>query len=247
MLPYFITVFLGLLSSPFPCKVKFLFSAKHLFFDLDGTLVDSLPDLTQAVDRMMLSMNKAPPGIECVKSWVGNGAAKLIKRALTRSMNDEPDVQEFERAQQLFNRYYWENLSSHSRLYDGVTDTLDQLTRHAKSLVCITNKPSLFAHPLLQALGLSQFFQIIICGDSLNFKKPHPEPLLHAAEQHKTPITNCLMVGDSKNDILAARAAGCPVIAVSYGYNHGEDIRLSAPDACIDRFADLLPLLQPSG
>ncbi|MCB1663138.1 MAG: phosphoglycolate phosphatase [Pseudomonadales bacterium] len=221
-------------------------STKLIFFDLDGTLIDSLPDLAWAVDRMMLSMNKTPPGILNTKSWVGNGAAKLIKRALTHSMDAEPEAKEFHHAQQLFNRFYSETLSVRSRLYEGVMVTLEQLKRHAIGFVCITNKPSEFTLPLLQQLCLTPFFDLVICGDSLNYKKPHPEPLFYAAEQSQIAISDCLMVGDSKNDIEAARAAGCPVVAVSYGYNHGEDIRLANPDACIDHFADLLPLIVPA-
>lgn len=130
-------------------------STKLIFFDLDGTLIDSLPDLAWAVDRMMLSMNKTPPGILNTKSWVGNGAAKLIKRALTHSMDAEPEAKEFHHAQQLFNRFYSETLSVRSRLYEGVMVTLEQLKRHAIGFVCITNKPSEFTLPLLQQLCLT--------------------------------------------------------------------------------------------
>ena len=222
-----------------------MFPVKRIFFDLDGTLINSLPDLASALDQMMLSMNKSPPGLTLTGSWVGNGADRLIKRALTHSMDAEPEPLEFVRAQQLFHKYYSDKLSMHSCLYEGVLETLDQLKRQSIGLACITNKPSQFTHPLLQEFGLDHYFDIVICGDSLDNKKPHPEPLLYTAQQAGVALTHCLMVGDSRNDVEAARAAGCPVAAVSYGYNHGEDIRLANPDACVDQFADLLPLLTP--
>lgn len=224
-----------------------MFNPQAIFFDLDGTLVDSVGDLAWAVGRMMENLGKPDPGKEKVLTWVGNGAPKLIKRALTGTMDGEPDEQEFDRATALFKSHYRANLAVHSQLYPGVRDTLNSIAQSQLPLVCITNKPAEFTHQLLAKLDIGELFSETISGDTLANKKPHPEPLLHAAKLCDTPIAQCLMVGDSKSDVLAAFSAGCPVVAVSYGYNHGEDIRLSKPDITIDRFDQLLSLIQLDG
>lgn len=224
-----------------------MFNPSAIFFDLDGTLVDSIGDLAWAVGRMMEDLGKPDPGREKVVSWVGNGAPVLIKRALTGSMDGDPDNREFERATALFMSHYRANLAVHSELYPGVCGTLNRLAECQLPLICITNKPAEFTDQLLANLNIDQLFRETISGDSLPNRKPHPEPLFHAAKLCGTSIEQCLMVGDSKSDVQAALSAGCPVVAVSYGYNHGEDIRLSNPDITIDRFEQLLPLIRLDG
>lgn len=220
-----------------------MFKPSAVFFDLDGTLVDSVADMTFAVGEMLSHFDLPAASLEHVRNWVGNGAAQLVKRALTGTMHGEPEQQQFERAIPLFERYYHQNLGMHSELYGQVEHTLQALVTAAVPLACITNKPEQFTKILLKNLLIEKYFTIVISGDSLPTKKPDPGPLLHAAQTLGVDIEKCLMVGDSRTDIEAARQAGCPVVALSYGYNHGEDIRLHNPTMTIDSIEELLPLV----
>lgn len=221
-----------------------MFKPRAIFFDLDGTLVDSVADMAFAVGKMLSHFDRPAPGIEQVSTWVGNGAQKLVKRALTGTMHNEPEPELLTQAMPLFERYYHENLALHSELYDHVERTLHTLKAAGIPLACITNKPEQFTEVLLENINIAQYFSLVVSGDTLPTKKPHPGPLLHAAQEFGLHIDQCLMVGDSRSDIEAARDAGCPVVALSYGYNHGEDIRLHNPDVTIDSIEKLLPLLQ---
>lgn len=220
-----------------------MFKPRAVFFDLDGTLVDSVADMAVAVGKMMTHFDLPALSFEQVSSWVGNGAQQLVKRALTGTMQGEPEKDLLETAMPLFNRYYHENLALHSELYEYVEHTLETLKSAGIPLVCITNKPEQFTKVLLENINIDHFFSLVISGDTLPTKKPHPAPLLYAAKYLDLAIEQCLMVGDSRSDIEAARQAGCPVVALSYGYNHGEDIRLYNPDITIDSIEELLPLL----
>lgn len=220
-----------------------MFKPRAVFFDLDGTLVDSVADMAFAVGKMLSHFDLPAPGIEKVSTWVGNGAQALINRALTNDMHGTADKALFDQAMPLFNRYYHENLALHSALYEHVEQTLQTLKNAGLSLACITNKPEQFTEVLLENINIAQYFSLVVSGDTLPNKKPHPGPLLHAAQEFGVHIDECLMVGDSKSDIEAAKQAGCPVVALSYGYNHGEDIRLHNPDITIDSLKDLPPLL----
>ena len=143
----------------------------------------------------------------------------------------------------LFERYYHENLALHSELYEHVEHTLEALQSANIPMACITNKPEQFTEVLLESINIASYFSLVVSGDTLSTKKPHPGPLLHAAQEFGLNIDECLMVGDSRSDIDAAHQAGCPVVALSYGYNHGEDIRLHNPTITIDSIEELLPLL----
>jgi phosphoglycolate phosphatase len=220
-----------------------------ILLDLDGTLVDSVPDLAFAVDSMMQQLHLPKRGIASVREWVGNGMERLIKRALVNDMHGEPDEALFQRALPLFKHAYNQCNGHHSLLYPNVKTTLQYLHDHAFLMACITNKPRQFTEPLLEQLGIAHFFNLILSGDSLPSKKPDPLPLIHATQHFNVLPQNCVMIGDSKNDVQAARAAHLQVICVSYGYNHGEDIRLSHPDAVLDDFGelrDLIGVLRPS-
>ncbi len=220
-----------------------MFKPRAIFFDLDGTLVDSVADMAFAVGKMLSHFNLPAPGIEQVSTWVGNGAQKLVQRALTGSMHDQPEQTMLDKAMPLFNRYYHENLALHSALYEHVDHTLHTLKSAGIPLACITNKPEQFTEVLLENINIAHYFSLVVSGDTLPTKKPHPGPLLHAAQEFDIHIDQCLMVGDSKSDIEAAHQAGCPVVALSYGYNHGEDIRQHNPDITIDSLEELLPLV----
>lgn len=219
------------------------FKPRMILLDVDGTLVDSVPDLAFCVDQMMQTIGRQPWGEEKVRDWVGNGVERLVRRALTGSLDGEPSDEEFERAYPLFLDCYAKNTSKRSVLYPGVKEGLDYLKEQGYPLGCVTNKAEQFTLPLLQDLGLDGYFEIVVAGDTLPQKKPDPTPLLYAAEFFGAGPEQCLMVGDSVSDVKAARAAGFAIVCVSYGYNHGEDIRNYHPDAVIDSLAELKDLL----
>jgi len=211
-----------------------------ILFDLDGTLVDSVPDLSYSIDAMMLSIGRPPPGEVKVRRWIGHGIRGLVKSALTDDLQTDPDTALFEKAFEIFSNIYLENACERSYLYDGVEDCFNSLQQGDYKLGCITNKGERFTHIVLEKMGIDLHFGIVICGDSLPKCKPDPLPLLHAADHFGVSPINGLMVGDSVNDIDAAQAAGLQSLAVSYGYNHGKDIREARPDAVIDNLS-LLP------
>ena len=215
-----------------------------ILIDVDGTLVDSVPDLAYCVDEMMKQLGMPVRGEAAVRTWVGNGVERLTRRALINQLDGEPDEALFEKAYPIFLELYAANTSKRSVLYPGVREGLDYLKSAGYKLGCVTNKVSQFTLPLLKDLGVHDEFEIIICGDTLAEKKPHPMPLLHAAEFFGVKPENALMVGDSISDVKAARAAGFQIVCMSYGYNHGVDIREANPDAVIDSMAQLQAILE---
>jgi phosphoglycolate phosphatase len=214
-----------------------------VLIDLDGTLVDSVPDLTYSVDAMMERLGRPARGEAAVRQWVGNGVERLVCRALTGSLDGEPDPADYERALPIFLELYSANTAARSRLYPDVFAGLELLRGRGYPLGCVTNKAARFTEPLLASLGIRDAFGIVISGDTLPEKKPSPLPLLHAAEHFAVAPSDALMLGDSVSDVKAARAAGFGIICVSYGYNHGEDIRDAEPVALIDSFSELDTLL----
>jgi len=219
---------------------------KMILIDLDGTMVDSVPDLAFCVDRMMERLGRAPWGEDRVRDWVGNGVERLVRRALTGELDGEPEDSEYERAYPLFLELYADNTAERSRLYAGVREGLETLRAAGYPLGCVTNKAAQFTEPLLAHLGVRDFFRLVVSGDRLPEKKPHPEPLLFAARHFGVAPEDALMVGDSISDVKAARAAGFAIVCVSYGYNHGRDIREARPDAVIDALTELPSLLEPA-
>lgn len=216
------------------------FKPQLVLCDLDGTLVDSVPDLAYSIDQTMQAVGLPQRGEAAVRCWVGNGVQRLVERALTNDLDGHPEAELFAKTMPIFMEYYSANTSGRSRVYAGVVEGLEYLTQCPNLIVgCVTNKAAQFTEVLLNDLNLAQYFKITISGDTLPEKKPHPLPLLHAAKQFDIDPKNCLMIGDSKSDVKAARAAGFQIICTSYGYNHGEDIRNYHPDYVIDSFAEL--------
>jgi len=213
-----------------------------VLFDLDGTLVDSVPDLAHCLDMMLEVLGRPPVGEARTREWVGNGAEALVRRALTGEMDGEPDNVLFQQAFELFSEFYIHN-SDRSRLYPGVRDGIEHLQQANCKLGCITNKRGKFTEPLLRSLGLYDKFSIIISGDTLPRKKPDPMPLQHAMGSLGVSAEQTLMIGDSRNDVEAARAAGTAVLCVSYGYNYGDDIANARPDRVVDSLAELRELI----
>jgi phosphoglycolate phosphatase len=210
-----------------------------VLIDVDGTLVDSVPDLAYCVDAMMRELGMPARGEQSVRRWVGNGVERLVKRALLDRLEGEPDEALFAEALPVFEALYRENTSKRSCLYPGVNEALDFLRNTGVRMGCVTNKASQFTLPLLGDLGVRDYFEIVICGDTVERKKPDPMPLLEAAKQLRTEPRSSLMLGDSMSDVKAARAAGFRIVCMSYGYNHGEDIRDYNPDAVIDSMVEI--------
>ena len=215
-----------------------------VLIDVDGTLVDSVPDLAFCVDAMMNQLGMPEHGEQRVRHWVGNGVERLVKRALIYQLDGEPDEALFARALPVFEALYRENTSKRSCLYRGVKEALDFLQTTGVRIGCVTNKASQFTLPLLQDLGIRDYFEIVICGDMVERKKPDPMPLLQAAEQLETEPQASMRLGDSMSDVTAARAAGFQIVCMSYGYNHGEDIRDYNPDAVVDSMAEIRDIIE---
>ena len=205
-----------------------------VMFDLDGTLMDSVPDLAAAVDSMLARLGRAPAGVERVRLWVGNGSRVLVRRALAGGLEHAGvSDAETDAALELFMQAY---ADSHGRttVYPGVRECLDWLAARQIPLGLITNKPSQFVAPLLAEKGLDGYFSWIVGGDTLPQQKPDPAALFWVMERAGAAPERSLFVGDSRNDVLAARAAGVPCVALSYGYNHGRPIAEERPALVLD-------------
>ncbi len=215
-------------------------ATRLMMFDLDGTLVDSVPDLAWAVDAMLRDIGEPEAGIEQVRLWVGNGAQMLVRRALTKSMIPgyvEDDV--LQSAMERFFHHYQQVNGMNSRLYPQVRETLTVLRKKLPYMAVVTNKPEQFTLPLLDQLKLPEF-DLLVSGDSLMAKKPDPAQLLYCLNAVGCRAGEAMMVGDSVSDIKAAQAAKIPMVCVSYGYHQGEDLSSYQPDLIIDGFAQLL-------
>lgn len=215
------------------------FNPKLIMIDVDGTLVDSVPDLAYCVDELMRAMNRAPWGEAKVRHWVGNGVPKLVERSLTGELEASANKQDFDKAYPIFLELYSVNTSVRSCLYSGVKEGLDYLKQQGYILGCVTNKAEQFTMPILKDLGIFDYFGLVVSGDTLAKKKPDPLPLLHSAEFFNIDPQDCLMIGDSISDVAASRAAGFEIICMSYGYNHGVDIQEANPDLVIDSMSEL--------
>jgi phosphoglycolate phosphatase len=215
-----------------------------VLIDVDGTLVDSVPDLAYCVDEMMDVLEMPRRGEAAVRQWVGNGVERLVRRALINQLDGEPDEALYEKAMPIFMDLYAENTSGRSSLYPGVAEGIAYLKQAGFRLGCVTNKAEQFTVPLLKDLGIYDNFEVVVSGDTLPRKKPDPMPLLHAAEVMGVTPEKSMMLGDSMSDVKAARAAGFQIVCMSYGYNHGVDIRESNPDAVIDSMTELQGLIE---
>jgi phosphoglycolate phosphatase len=217
---------------------------KLLIFDLDGTLINSALDLALAVNYMLETIKRDTFSEEIIHGWVGNGALILVKRALSgsRTVDERLDEVYVQKALKIFLDYYEKNLCNATVPYPHVISTLKTL-KEKYTLAIVTNKPFTFVSPILKGLDMDGLFELILGGDSLSQKKPHSMPLLHVCEKLSVSVEASVMVGDSKNDILAANACNMDSVGVTYGYNYGEDIGVHKPTIIIDDFGDLLKSL----
>ena len=214
--------------------------------DLDGTMVDTLGDFAEALNRMLGDLELPPIAAQHIERMVGKGSEHLLRSVLNHvleHMGKAPTAIEIEalyaHAWPSYQRHYLAINGHYARVYPGVEAGLQALRHAGLRLACLTNKPTSFALPLLRAKGLEGYFEQVFGGDSFDRKKPDPLPLLKTCEARQTAPARTLMVGDSSNDAQAARAAGCPVVLVTYGYNHG--LPAQAVDA--DGYVDSLELL----
>lgn len=214
-------------------------------FDLDGTLLDSVPDLAEAADLAVQSFDFPSVTPEQVRDWVGNGADVLIARALSQNIvvDDNLDADLVKQARVRFDEFYHQGGHRLSHLYSNVKSTLQALHAAGYKMAIVTNKPSAFVPDILAQHGIADLFVDVIGGDDFPNKKPDPMALNWLLEKHHITANQMLMVGDSKNDVLAAKNAGCHSFALTYGYNHGEPISDSAPDFVADNLAEILDVL----
>lgn len=212
---------------------------KLVMFDLDGTLIDSVPDLASATDQMLEQLGRAPAGMSKVRNWVGNGAPVLVRRALADDLEHQAITAEQEaEGLAIFMQVYGTG-ESLTTLYPGALATLKSLHMLGIKIALVTNKPEKFIPPLLADTGMAEFFQWVVGGDTFAQKKPDPTGLLWVMQQAGVTAEQCLFVGDSRNDVQAARAANVACVAVTYGYNYGEPIGADNPVLVIDDLREL--------
>jgi len=223
--------------------LKFPIEIKAVAFDLDGTLVETLPDLHESAIRMLAQIGRPAVPESTVRAYIGDGVDRLVKRLLSGRPDGEPDAALFEKAAENFRGHYANVLTRASHPFAGAISTLEILGGRGFRLACVTNKPTRFTEPLLEGLGLTRYLDLILSGDSLPRKKPDALPLLHVASTFGIKPAQLLMVGDSPVDTGAARAAGCPVFCVPHGYRGTLAVQDLDCDAIVPTLPDLLDLI----
>ncbi len=217
-----------------------------LIFDFDGTLIDSVPDLADATNAMLTTLGKAPYPLETIRNWVGNGSKMLVERALVGKievLDGELTKEDVDHAEQVFFDAYSNMGGSKTIAYPDVDGGLKKLQAAGFKLALVTNKPIRFVPKILQFFGWQDLFSEVLGGDSLSVKKPDPAPLLHVCEALDVTPAQAIMIGDSRNDILAGQNANMDTLGLSYGYNYGQDIRELNPTETFDDFAALVAYL----
>ena len=227
-------------------KNNFPLPVKAVMIDLDGTMLDTVADLAVAVNLMLKELKQAPLPEDEVRKFVGKGIPNLVNRALARDLNAQADAALFETALPVYLDCYEQANGRHTVIYPGVREGLDELRRAGFPLACVTNKSERFTLPLLRQMQLNDYFALVVAGDTLPKKKPDPLPLTHVCERLGIAPHDMLMIGDSLNDTLAARAAGCPVFCVPYGYNEGMAVRDLNVDAIVETLLEATKLITKS-
>ena len=211
--------------------------------DLDGTMVDTAPDFQVAINRMREELHLAPLALETITDFVGKGSENLMRRVLGVDFEASEVERRFELALQRYQHHYLQINGDHSELYAGVHEGLLAMKKGGVRLACVTNKPIAFARPLLEKKGLIDSFEVIYGGDSLAHKKPHPLPMLSVCNDFDLQPDQVVAIGDSSNDSEAARAAGCRVLTVPYGYNHGQPVQTIDTDGIVESLLDAASLI----
>jgi phosphoglycolate phosphatase len=226
------------LSFAVPLRVK------AVLIDLDGTLLDTIPDLAAAANMMLGALERPTLDEAVIRTFVGKGIPRLVERALAGSLDGRAEPALLDPALPIFERCYRTVNGRHTTVYPGVREGLDRLRALGFPLACVTNKAEEFTIPLLETMQLAGYFQRVVAGDTLPRKKPDPLPLTHVCECFGIEPSAMLMIGDSLNDAQAARAAGCPVFCVDYGYNEGRDVRELDIDAIVSSLFEATRLIQ---
>ena len=216
---------------------------KAAIIDLDGTMLDTAPDIQRAINRMRAELDLEPVNVDMIRNSVGTGSENLVRRVLAPDFDDAGVTRRFKPALASYLRHYADINGVYASIYPGVCEGLEALRAKGLRLACVTNKPHALAVSLLKKKGLSGYFDVIYGGDSLPKKKPDPFPLLKVCEGFALPPHQVVAIGDSSNDAQAARAAGCRVLTVPYGYNHGESIQNVDSDGIVPTLLDAAHLI----
>ena len=209
-------------------------------FDLDGTLVDTAPDLHNALNFTLAKVKVNPVDITLTRHWVGFGAKKIISSALELNNKRTPTDDDLDELYCYFIAYYRQHIAEFSKLYSGVNLTIHHFAQKNYKLGVVTNKRFDLSQLLLERLNLLKYFEILVGGDTLPVAKPKPDPLLFACKELKTRPGNALFIGDTTTDVLCARAAGCPVVLVPYGYNQGVSVSTLGADRTVETLVNLI-------
>jgi phosphoglycolate phosphatase len=218
-------------------------AVRAAIIDLDGTMLDTVPDFQVALNGMRADLGLAPITQERIEPMVGKGSENLIRAVLALDFDAATVEQHFEAAMAAYQRHYLAINGNHSVLYDGVLEGLDALRAQGLRLACVTNKPIAFTTPLLAQKGLAPYFEVVYGGDSLPRKKPDPLPLLQVCADFDLAPNQVVAIGDSSNDAEAARAAGCFVLTVPYGYNHGRPVQEINSDGIVSSLFEAATLI----
>ena len=211
-----------------------LSNIRGVIIDLDGTMVHTAPDFQVAINLMRDEFNLAPLSIDTVIEFVGKGSEHLIQNIMQVGFDEQTAHQHFDQALNRYQHHYFNINGKHSHVYEGVVEGLSKMREMGLRLACVTNKPHRFALTLLEKTGLHDYFELIYGGDSFPRKKPDPLPMLTVCSDFSLEPAQVLAIGDSSNDAQAARAAGCKVFAVPYGYNHGQPVQSIDSDGIVD-------------
>ncbi len=226
------------MDSAFPLAVK------AVMIDLDGTLLDTVPDLAAAANMMLKEIGRPALPEEVIRTFVGKGITNLVDRAIAGHIDGTADPELHARGLEIYERCYTQANGRRATLYPGVVEGLERMQAQGFALACVTNKSGRYTLPLLDMMGLAPYFEHVVAGDTVSRKKPDPAPLLYACGKLGVMPHEMLMVGDSLNDTIAARAAGCPVFCVTYGYNEGRDVRSLDTNAIIDSLVEAAALIK---
>lgn len=220
---------------------------KAVIIDLDGTLLDTAADLAAAANAVRVEFGLAELPAQRIVEFVGRGADVLIHRTLTDSTDGQVGQEKFALARAAFDVHYQRENGRWAKPFAGVMSGLNAIKAIGLPMVCVTNKPQQFAEPLLAQHGMTEFFALTLGGDALPKKKPDPLPLTHAAQYLSVSTQQCLMVGDSGNDAVAARAANMPVFILPYGYNEGQPVQSLNCDGIVSSIEEIAGLLSAAG